>query len=1173
MAKFAKASTRPASVGEVGWLRSVSTIQPCATNANQWLASAMIQTRDFSTSRSRAQTTPIRPTHIDLEAQPPQPHNVASPLHKVPSSPVDSIKRRIHRSNTAKTYHPERHGRQWAPGQEPGIDTTLPSDGEPSTLPLLFEECEIMVVDFSMEYIQLHRLSNKSLERFLQDQRPDWATCRWINVNGLSWDVIRLIGNDKGLHRLAIEDMMNTKNRTKADWYSDHTYMVLPLQKLINLRSRSDSDSEGSDSDDDKQSKGQQRKRKKHFWLSWMTSKIERQEHEPPKPMDTAADMHDPSNGFFTAHASLSEKPQTTKLRTLQRYHGGPNEERIQFMEKHSALSSKKLGVSVEQVSIFLTADNTVISFFESSAEDIESPILMRLNTAETILRRTSDASMIIQAIIDAIVDLAIPVATAYQDAIGKLELDVLTEPDIRHTTALYVLTSEMSQFKSEISPVVNLVNTLSPMTAMYLGDVDDHCILISESLDQMRRAADNMIDLIFNSHSAAQNESMKQLTIVTILFLPLTFLTVDVSEAWCQGVWLTHCKGYFGMNFSGFDGVHNNSDLYFWKIAIPISLAVSLYLMRDFIRRLQWERLIADAMNCALLAFVPQAYAIQICESMADPSGIISATQNYRKPSFLEFVVALFLAKSKPQELTVRDYLTSLRSYIKNGHRPKDHNGARYVDTLAFWKNSHQQLQQEVNEQRVQIFNLKREFEASKNGDPNILAKATEKRPISDPVPDNRSKKRKRGNNNGSKIDPVEQHDVAATAGSPAASLDSPKLWAHGGLPPDTTDGRRLDHPATALPSAIYSLQATLNEDSVPASTTASIIMFITSTLRKCIITVEPFQAASDNRNRIVQSTANASPAAILADDTSRMSKGKLLDATRGRTILAVVFSAIEKLGQSNDGEAIQSQLIYATIKLLKDSLDEICRLAAVTPLEDHEQNKKPPRRRSGRAKKPTEPQVPQMTPAGDTRLICSFIVGALQSLQRGRRTDEAVREGFMYFLLGRIGEILKAFVFGEEDELWNAAWAKESSPTRVQSEDDVLRQEKRSIKERQAPYLIWLLERSMTCSTMDTHSTSHDRTTTQNNTSSPIQIRQSSLSEKLKVQLQNTILKEVLGDRLKDFKDSLAERYDPGICIESWSAIRQADVVEAFKAEVWRLVGWDCLKTHFDKDISHGI
>ena len=87
-------------------------------------------------------------------------------------------------------------------------------------------------------------------------------------------------------------------------------------------------------------------------------------------------------------------------VRTLQRYHGGPNEERIKFMEKHSSLVTKNLGVSVEQVSIFLTSDNTVISFFESSAEDIETPIISRLSTPETILRRSSDASMLVQVIL-----------------------------------------------------------------------------------------------------------------------------------------------------------------------------------------------------------------------------------------------------------------------------------------------------------------------------------------------------------------------------------------------------------------------------------------------------------------------------------------------------------------------------------------------------------------------------------------------------------------------------------------------------------------------------------------------------------------------------------------------------------------------------------------------------
>ncbi len=77
--------------------------------------------------------------------------------------------------------------------------------------------------------MQMHRLDNRSLVSFMEETRPDWVICRWINVNGLSWDVIKLLGNDKGLHRLAIEDLLNTKNRTKADWYTDHTYSKFPI--------------------------------------------------------------------------------------------------------------------------------------------------------------------------------------------------------------------------------------------------------------------------------------------------------------------------------------------------------------------------------------------------------------------------------------------------------------------------------------------------------------------------------------------------------------------------------------------------------------------------------------------------------------------------------------------------------------------------------------------------------------------------------------------------------------------------------------------------------------------------------------------------------------------------------------------------------------------------------
>ena len=81
-------------------------------------------------------------------------------------------------------------------------------------------------------------------------------------------------------------------------------------------------------------------------------------------------------------------------------------------------------------------------------------------------------------------------------------------------------------------------------------------------------------------------NDAMRQLTIVTVIFLPLTLLTgYFVCPFLCPHFSIISSSATFlqGMNFDPMPSVNNHSDVLFWQIALPvIAVIVPLFLWTD---------------------------------------------------------------------------------------------------------------------------------------------------------------------------------------------------------------------------------------------------------------------------------------------------------------------------------------------------------------------------------------------------------------------------------------------------------------------------------------------------------------------------------------------------------------------------------------------------------------
>jgi len=195
--------------------------------------------------------------------------------------------------------------------------------------------------------------------------------------------------------------------------------------------------------------------------------------------------------------------------------------------------------VAGEQVSLVL-GSNFVVSFQEGIEGDAFNPIRARLRTAKGRLRREG-ADYLVYLLIDSIVDGYFVLLEKLGESIEELDERMQINRAREVSRTIHLLKREMIWLRKAVWPLREMINTLqraeSPLvresTGVYLKDVYDHTIEVIDTVETYRDVLSGMLENNLSLLTTRLNEVMKVLTVISTIFIPLTFIV-----------------GVYGMNF-----------------------------------------------------------------------------------------------------------------------------------------------------------------------------------------------------------------------------------------------------------------------------------------------------------------------------------------------------------------------------------------------------------------------------------------------------------------------------------------------------------------------------------------------------------------------------------------------------------------------------------------------
>jgi magnesium transporter len=212
-------------------------------------------------------------------------------------------------------------------------------------------------------------------------------------------------------------------------------------------------------------------------------------------------------------------------------------------------------GFIKEQVSLIL-GHNYLLTVQEEPDHDCFEGVRDRIKNGQGAIRQHG-ADYLAYALLDAIIDGFFPVLEYYGELIEELEDEVVTRPNKQTLAKIYQIRRDLLTLRRAIWPQRDAINRLirdgsefiSDEVKVYLRDCYDHTVQVMDMVETYRELAGGLMDVYLSSVGNKMNEIMKLLTVISSIFIPLTFIA-----------------GVYGMNFSAEKSPLNMPELsWYW--------------------------------------------------------------------------------------------------------------------------------------------------------------------------------------------------------------------------------------------------------------------------------------------------------------------------------------------------------------------------------------------------------------------------------------------------------------------------------------------------------------------------------------------------------------------------------------------------------------------------------